>query len=109
MKPFKFLSNNPLFNPDAYDDMVLGMMHYCQNNDINCIGYSHTFTMNDVGQTRRRILIRNVDLIGIGTSLSVRVDYDLHLIHGYMPDTITRRHFIIEQGQYNRMMEMVRL
>ena len=109
MNKFKFFKGNYTpFSPDVYEEMVLGMIHYCQNNDMNCIGYSHTFTMNDVVQTQRRIVIRDVDLIGEQTNLSVRVDYDLHLIHTHLSDTITRHHFTIDEGQYNRMIQMER-
>jgi hypothetical protein len=109
MKPFKFLTNKPLFNPNTYEEMVMGMIHYCQNNDMNCIGYSHTFTHNDVVETVRRIVIRNVDFVfGEQTYTSVRVDYDVHLIHNHLSDTITRHHFIIDEGYYNRMIEMIR-
>lgn len=105
MKTFKFLTNNNPFNPNTYEEMVLGMIRYCNNNDMNCIGYSHTFTHNDAVETVRRIVIRNVDIIGEQTNLSVRVDYDVHLIHNYLSDTITRHHFTFN----DRIIQMERL
>lgn len=84
----------------------MGMIHYCQNNDMNCFGYSHTFIENNISETTRRIVIRNVEFVfGEQTYTSIRVDYDVHIILQNMSETIFNYYFTIDERRYNRMME----
>jgi len=113
MKRFKFLSNKPLFNPDLYEEMVLGMVYYCHSNMRSCIDYVHHFTMTEQNVSyRRRIVIKDIirtqeirnDTLWIS---DVRIVYELHLIHDHMEDAITLRTFTIPYNEYMNLMEMI--
>lgn len=101
MKPFKFFQKE-IKKYNVYEEMVLGMLEYCRNNQINCMGYSHPFVMNEItGVNHKRIVIRNITKYGSPNIAYIRIDYNLHLRHhNDINETVIGQTFTIEEDEF---------
>ena len=78
MKAFKFFQKE-IRNYNVYEEMILNMMEYCRNNQINCIGYSHPFVMTELtGVNHKRIVITNVHKGGEILRPYIYINYNVH-------------------------------
>jgi hypothetical protein len=106
MKPFKFFQKE-IKKYNVYEEMVLGMLDYCRNNAIVHVGYSHTFhIMTLEGVKLKRIVIRNVTRYGqFPLRSTIVIEYDLHIIHDDIDESIIRSTFGIDEEEYERLMD----
>ena len=84
MRSFKFLYNNkpniqedPLWNLNVYENMALGLVHYCHQRGVCANGYQHQFT--DMG-IQRFLVIENLIFESTSDEYSsyVRVRYQIY-------------------------------
>jgi hypothetical protein len=79
MKQFKFFQNKEPINYNVNEEMVLGMIEYCNNNQIDCVGYSHPFVVSQsTGINHKRIVITGIHKFGTTYRPYVTINYNVN-------------------------------
>ena len=104
MKTFKFFQKSKY---NVYEEMVLGLIESCYNNNINPTGYEYPFAIMTLqGLKHKRIVIRNITRHALSPySNRIQIQYGLTIIHDDTNAAVISHSFSIDEKEYKRLIQ----